>query len=192
MKLVFATHNSNKFKEVNALMPSYIELVSLTDIGCHEDIAETATTIEGNAQIKADYVTNKYQLPCFADDTGLLVDALDGAPGVYSARFAGEEKSAEDNMNKLIALLKEQATRTAHFKTVIAYNTQKETLLFEGLAIGHILQEKRGTNGFGYDPIFQPEGYQETFAELSLDIKNKISHRAKAIEKFVSFLKTTS
>lgn len=192
MKLVFATHNSNKFKEVKALMPSHIELVSLTDIGCNEDIAETALTIEGNAQIKANYVTETYQLPCFADDTGLLVDALDGAPGVYSARFAGEQKSADDNMNKLMSLLKEQTSKAAHFKTVIAYNAIKETLLFEGIANGHIIDEKRGDNGFGYDPIFQPEGYQKTFAELPLAIKNKISHRAKAIEKFVKYLKTTS
>ncbi len=191
MKLIFATHNSNKFQEVKALLPKNIELVSLTDIGCHKDIAETATTIEGNAQIKADYVTKMYQLPCFADDTGLLVDALDGAPGVYSARFAGEQKSAEDNMNKLMALLKEKTSKAAHFKTVIAFNTIKETLLFEGVAHGQIIDQKRGTNGFGYDPIFQPSGYQQTFAELPLAVKNKISHRAKAIEKFVAYFKTT-
>lgn len=191
MKLVFATHNDYKFKEVKALMPVQIELVSLADIGCFEDIDETALTIEGNAQIKANYVTKNYQLPCFADDTGLLVDALDGAPGVYSARFAGEQKSADDNMNKLISLLKEQTSKAAHFKTVIAYNNSKETLLFEGLAHGQIIDDKRGTNGFGYDPIFQPDGYQQTFAELPLAVKNKISHRAKAIEKFVAYLKTS-
>lgn len=188
MKLVFATHNQNKFNEVKVLLPASITLVSLTDIGCYVEIPETAETLEGNAQIKADYVTENYNLPCFADDTGLLVDALDGAPGVYSARYAGEQKNSDDNMNKLLSELKNVNSRTARFKTVVALNLKEENTLFTGIAEGIITKTKSGQKGFGYDPIFQPVGYDKTFAVLPLAIKNKISHRGKAIEKLVAFL----
>lgn len=192
MKLVFATHNPNKFKEVKVLLPSYIELVSLTDIGCHTEIPETAETLVGNAQLKADFVTQHYGLSCFADDTGLLVDALNGAPGVYSARYAGEQKSAEDNMNKLLLALKNKNSRAARFKTVIALNLNEKHKVFMGVVEGQITSTKSGKKGFGYDPIFQPEGYDKTFAELPLETKNKISHRAKAIEQLVEYLHIAS
>lgn len=191
MKLVFATHNQNKFNEVKELLPSYIELVSLTDIECHDEIPETAKTLEGNAQLKADFVTQHYDLPCFADDTGLLVDALNGEPGVYSARYAGSHKSSEDNMKKLLSALKNKTNRSAYFKTAIALNLKNETIIFEGVATGIIADEKIGKEGFGYDPIFIPTGYQETFAELPLKIKNKISHRSKAIQLLLIHLKNS-
>ncbi|MFI2742412.1 non-canonical purine NTP diphosphatase [Zhouia sp. PK063] len=189
MKLVFATHNENKLKEVKALMPAYIELLSLTDIGCHEEIPETAETIEGNAKIKADYVTQKYNLNCFADDTGLLIDALNGEPGVYSARYAGEEKNAEANMAKVLNNLKNKTNRNAHFKTVIALNIANQQFMFEGVVFGNITTEKHGIKGFGYDPIFKPEHHDKTFAELPLSIKNTISHRGLATKKLIDFLK---
>lgn len=188
MKLVFATHNQNKFNEVKELLPAYIELVSLTDIDCHEEIPETAQTLEGNAQLKADFITQNYGLPCFADDTGLLVDVLNGEPGVYSARYAGVQKDAEDNMKKLLSALKNESNRSAHFKTAIALNLKKETIIFNGIATGTITIEKRGKEGFGYDPIFMPSGYQQTFAELPIHIKNNISHRGKAIQKLLKYL----
>lgn len=188
MKLVFATHNQNKFNEVKALLPPHIELASLTDIDCHDEIPETAKTLEGNAQLKADFVTQNYGLSCFADDTGLLVDALNGEPGVYSARYAGEQKNANDNMNKLLLALKAGVARTARFKTVIALNLKEENILFTGLAEGEITTTKSGQKGFGYDPIFQPDGHDKTFAELPLVLKNKISHRGKAIQQLVLFL----
>jgi XTP/dITP diphosphohydrolase len=188
MKLVFATHNRNKFNEVKVLLPSSITLVSLTDIGCYDEIPETANTLEGNAKLKADFVTKNYNLPCFADDTGLLVDALDGAPGVYSARYAGEQKNSDDNMNKLLRELKDANSRTARFKTVVALNLKEENILFTGVAEGQITKTKSGQKGFGYDPIFQPTGYHETFAELPLEVKNEISHRGKAIQQLVTFL----
>lgn len=191
MKLVFATHNQNKFNEVKELLPSYIELVSLTDIDCHDEIPETAKTLEGNAQLKADFVTQHYDLPCFADDTGLLVDALNGEPGVYSARYAGSHKSSEDNMKKLLSALKNKTNRSAYFKTAIALNLKNETIIFEGVATGSIADEKNGKEGFGYDPIFIPTGYQKTFAELPLKIKNKISHRSKAIQLLLIHLKNS-
>ncbi len=189
MKLVFATHNQNKLNEVKTLLPSYIELVSLIDIGCGDEIPETAETLEGNAQLKADFVTEHYGLPCFADDTGLLVDALHGAPGVYSARYAGEQRSAADNMNKLLDELQGKRTRSACFKTVIALNLVQESILFSGMVEGNITYEKKGAKGFGYDPIFQPNGYDKTFAELPLDLKNKIGHRGKAVQKLIAYLK---
>ena len=189
MKLVFATHNQNKFNEVKVLLPSYIELVSLTDIDCHDEIPETTETLKGNAQIKADFVTDNYKLPCFADDTGLLVNALDGAPGVYSARYAGEQKNSEDNMNKLLSELEGKNSRDAHFETVIALNLNQETIYFTGIAEGQITHEKSGEEGFGYDPIFQPNGYNKTFAELPLEVKNAISHRGKAIKELVTYLR---
>ncbi len=188
MQLVFATHNQNKFNEVKALMPSYIELLSLTDIGCFNEIPETAQTLEGNAQLKSNFVTEKYGLNCFSDDTGLLVVALGGAPGVYSARYAGEQKSATDNMNKLLSELHDKNNRQAKFKTVIALNLEHESILFTGAVEGEITHEKNGTDGFGYDPIFKPLTYNKTFAELPMSIKNKISHRGKAVQKLISHL----
>ena len=189
MKLVFATHNLNKLKEVQSLLPSYIQLLSLTDIGCSEDIPETADTIEGNAVQKANYVKEKYGYDCFADDTGLEVDALNGAPGVYSARYAGEEKNAEANMKKLLSELEEKNNRNAQFKTVIALNIDNKINQFKGIVKGQITTEKRGDGGFGYDPIFIPNGYTETFAQLPLEIKNQIGHRGKAIKLLLDFLK---
>lgn len=189
MKIVFATHNTNKFKEVKALVPTTITLVSLTDIGCFDDIPETADTIEGNAIQKASYVTEKYNLPCFSDDTGLLVNALNGEPGIYAARYAGEQKSAEDNMAKLLHKLGDNPNREAHFKTVIALHINGGQHIFTGVVNGVITKGKQGTDGFGYDPIFTPEGYSQTFAQLPLNTKNKISHRAKATQQLISFLK---
>ena len=189
MKLVFASNNKNKIKEIQQLLPSSIEIVSLEDIGCHEEIPETADTIEGNAILKANYVTEKYGYDCFADDTGLEVEALNGAPGVYSARYAGEQRSSEDNMDRLLEALSDKSNRNAHFKTVITLNIKGKQHLFTGIAKGQISLAKAGSEGFGYDPIFQPEGYQETFAELSSALKNQISHRGKATQLLISFLK---
>lgn len=191
MKLVFASNNKNKIKEIQSILNGSIQLLSLEEIGCHEEIPETADTIEGNAILKANYVTEKFGYDCFADDTGLEVIALDGAPGVYSARYAGEQKNADDNMDKLLDALKNEDNRNAQFKTVIALNLNGEQHLFTGLAKGNIISEKKGNHGFGYDPIFQPENYSETFAELSSEIKNKISHRALATEQLIDFLNTT-
>jgi len=191
MQLVFATHNNNKLKEVQALFPKEIELLSLKDIGCLDEIPETATDLEGNAIIKANFVTENYGYPCFADDTGLLVDALDGAPGVYSARYAGDQKSSDDNMDKLMLQLAKQSNRSAHFKTVIALNLNNESFLFTGIVQGEITHQKKGDGGFGYDPIFKPKGYDKTFAELPLSVKNGISHRALATEQLLAFFKKT-
>jgi len=189
MKLVFATHNENKLIEIRTLLPHHIEILGLNEIGCTEDIPETADTIEGNAILKANYVKKKYGYNCFADDTGLEVVALKGAPGVYSARYAGEQKNADDNMNKLLAELQEENNRKARFKTVIAMNLENdEKVLFQGIAVGKIINEKKGDKGFGYDPIFQPEGYDKTFAELPLSVKNEISHRAKAMQQLIEYL----
>ncbi|VXC34392.1 non-canonical purine NTP diphosphatase [Maribacter litoralis] len=190
MKLVFATHNPNKLKEVQQMVTDQIELINLDTIGCSTDIPETAQTLEGNAKIKADFVTNNYNLSCFADDTGLLVNALNGEPGVYSARYAGEHNDSNANMNKLLVNLKNKSDRSAHFKTVIVLNLNGETHIFEGKIEGVITESKRGKNGFGYDPIFQPNGYKETFAELPLSIKNEISHRAQAFKKLIAYLNT--
>jgi len=192
MDLVFATHNLNKLKEVQLLLPKYINLMSLKDIGCSEEIQETEATLEGNARLKADYVTLHYKYSCFADDTGLLVNALNGAPGVYSARYAGEQKNSEDNMNKLLAALQHKTDRSAQFKTVIALNLNKEKIQFYGTVEGEITTEKHGKKGFGYDPIFKPIGYDKTFAQLSLVAKNKISHRGKALEQLLQYLKNTT
>lgn len=189
MKLVFASNNKNKIKEIQSLLPDDIQILSLEDIGCHEDIPETAATIEGNAILKADYVTKNYGYDCFADDSGLEVNALDGAPGVYSARFAGEQKNDHDNMDKLLHELEGKSDRTANFKTVIALNLNGQQNLFTGKAFGNIILEKKGTNGFGYDPIFQPDGFSDTFAQLSLEEKGLISHRAKAVKQLIAFLK---
>jgi XTP/dITP diphosphohydrolase len=191
MKLVFASNNLNKIKEIQNILNGSIQLLSLEDIGCFEEIPETADTIKGNAILKADYVTQKYGYDCFADDTGLEVTALNSEPGVYSARYAGEQRNADDNMNKLLDGLKDKSDRSAQFKTVIALNLNGKQHLFTGLAKGKIVLEKIGNHGFGYDPIFQPENYSETFAELSSDIKNKISHRAKATKQLIDFLNST-
>jgi len=187
MKLVFASNNLNKIKEIQQLVPSSIQIVSLLDIGCTEDIPETADTIEGNAILKANYVTEKYGLNCFADDSGLEVDALNGAPGVYSARYAGEPKNDDNNMNKLLSNLKDKANKKANFKTVICLNINGEQHLFTGIINGKIIDEKVGNNGFGYDPIFVAEGYSKTFAELSMNEKSNISHRGLAVKQLVDF-----
>ena len=188
MKLVFASNNKNKIQEIQALVPKNIQIVSLEDIGCTEDIPETADTIEGNAILKANYVTEKYGYNCFADDTGLEVDALNGAPGVYSARYAGEQKDANDNMDKLLSELKDKSNRKANFKTVIALNFNGKQNLFTGIINGKIIEEKIGTNGFGYDPIFVADGYEKTFAELTMEEKSTISHRGMAVKELILFL----
>lgn len=191
MELVFASNNKNKIKEIQSILNGSIQLLSLEEIGCHEEIPETADTIEGNAIMKANYVTEKYGYNCFADDTGLEVKSLNGEPGVYSARYAGEQKDSNDNMNKLLEALKDKSDRSAQFKTVISLNLNGEQHLFTGIAKGNITLNKTGHHGFGYDPIFQPENYTETFAELASEIKNKISHRAKATQQLIDFLNST-
>ena len=190
MKLVFATNNKNKVKEINQAKPNDIEILGLADIECFEDIPETSETIAGNALQKARYVYENYKVNCFADDTGLEVNALDGAPGVYSARYAGVEKDANKNMDKLLSELWDKSDRTAAFKTVIALIIDGEEFLFEGIAEGEITNEKCGKEGFGYDPVFQPNGYDITFAEMSLVDKNKISHRGKAVKALSEYLTT--
>jgi len=186
MKLVFATHNQHKFSEVKSLLPAHIELVSLTDIGCYDEIPETATTIEGNALLKAKYVWEHYQLACFADDTGLEVLSLNNEPGVYSARYAGPQNNAQANMEKLLDNLKGKANRTAQFKTTIALVGADFEELFDGICEGEIVETHRGEGGFGYDPIFQPIGFSETFAQMTLPQKNEIGHRGKAIRKLIT------
>lgn len=189
MQLVFASANKNKIREIQLLLPPGIQILSLEDINCFEEIPETADTIEGNAILKANYITQKFGLNCFADDTGLEVDALNGAPGVYSAMYAGEQKNANDNMDKLLDELKDESIRTAKFKTVIALNLDGKQTLFTGIIKGKIIKEKIGTNGFGYDPIFIADGYAKTFAELSIEEKSAISHRGLAVKQLVEFLK---
>jgi len=189
MKIVFATNNPNKIKEVQTLIPETIELLSLKDIGCLEDIPETKDTIEGNAIQKAEYVKMHYGYDCFADDTGLEVFALNGAPGVYSARYAGKQRNADDNMNKLLEKLADKSNRSAQFKTVIALHLNGELKTFTGICKGEITLKKQGHKGFGYDPIFKAEGYDKTFAEISLEEKNKIGHRGKAVKKLTVYLK---
>ena len=190
MKLVFASNNQNKIAEIKQMLPKSIQLLSLEDIGCTEDIPETATTIEGNAILKANYVTEKYGVPCFADDTGLEVAILNGEPGVYSARYAGEQKNADDNMNKLLKNLEDKQNRQAQFKTIIALNINNTQHLFEGIIKGKIISEKRGLKGFGYDPIFVPEGFTTTFAQMEMSEKAKLSHRGIATRKLIDFLET--
>lgn len=188
MKLVFASNNKNKIREIQLLLPETIQVLSLEDIGCFDDIPETADTIEGNAILKADYVTQRFGYDCFADDTGLEVNALNGEPGVYSARYAGEQKDANDNMDKLLSNLEGKNNRSAQFKTVIALNLNGKQTLFTGIIKGKIIEEKIGTNGFGYDPIFVADGYDKTFAELSIEEKSVISHRGLAVKQLVEFL----
>lgn len=189
MKLVFASNNTNKIKEIQQLLPSSFEILSLKEINCTEDIPETADTIEGNAILKANYITEKYGLNCFADDSGLEVEILNGAPGVYSARYAGETKNDDNNMNKLLLNLKDKTNKKANFKTVICLNINGEQHLFKGIINGKIIKEKVGTNGFGYDPIFVAEGHIKTFAELTLEEKSSISHRGQAVKQLVDFCK---
>jgi XTP/dITP diphosphohydrolase len=189
MELVFATNNKHKLGELQAILGDRVHLLSLKDIGCNEDIPEEQETLEGNASQKAFYVYNKFGYNCFADDTGLEIDALNGEPGVYSARYAGEEKSAEANMDKVLAKLIKINNRNTRFRTVISLVIDGAEKQFEGVVEGEILTEKRGGSGFGYDPIFQPAGFSQTFAEMNLTDKNKISHRGRAVEKLVSYLK---
>lgn len=189
MKLVIATANQNKAKEIQALIPDSIEILSLNDIHCTEEIPETQSTIEGNASQKAFYVFEKYQQNCFADDTGLEIEALNGQPGVISAMYAGESKNANDNMDKVLFEMKEIGNRKARFKTVISLVINGKELQFEGVVNGTILTEKKGGSGFGYDPIFLPEGSSKSFAEMELSEKNRISHRARAVNKLVEYLK---
>tara|TARA_Y100001933_G_scaffold210739_1_gene215105 strand:+ start:30816 stop:31397 length:582 start_codon:yes stop_codon:yes gene_type:complete len=189
LKLVFATHNDHKLKEVQQLLPKNIQLLSLKDIECFDEIPEIGATLEENAKIKADFVTQTYGLDCFSDDTGLLVDALDGAPGVHSARYAGEQKNALDNMEKLLSEMKGHSNRTARFKTMIHLNLNGGRYTFEGVVEGVITEKKIGSGGFGYDPVFRPNGYDKTFGELPAETKNAISHRGRAVQKLVDFLK---
>ncbi|MUP47106.1 non-canonical purine NTP diphosphatase [Gramella sp. BOM4] len=188
MKLVFATHNKNKFNEVQTMLPDHIELLSLDDIGCNEEIEETGNTIDENAILKAEYVKNHYGHNCFADDTGLEVHSLAGAPGVFSARYAGEPKDDNANIDKLLDQLKKQNDRSARFKTVIALNLDGRENLFTGICEGHILEKRTGNMGFGYDPIFQPTGYTKSFAEMNMDEKSKISHRGIAFRELIDYL----
>ena len=188
MKLVFATNNLHKLKEVQEMLSDSIEVLSLKDIGCFEDVEETESTLEGNAKLKADYITEKYGFDCFADDTGLEVEALDGKPGVYSARYAGEHGNAEKNMEKLLIELQNKSNRKAKFRTIIALNLTNKQYLFEGICEGEILNEKTGVKGFGYDPIFKPSNASCSFAEMNSEEKNIISHRGIAIQELVQFL----
>lgn len=200
MKIVFATNNQHKLDEIRNILGKDFEIVSLNEIGCHEDIPETGKTLEENAWQKANYIFNKYGLSCFADDTGLEVDALNGAPGVFSARYAGGEgHDSEANMQKLLRELAENNNRKARFRTVIALILKDESRgmgderreTFEGIVEGHIAHEKSGAEGFGYDPIFVPDGYNQSFAELGIDIKNQISHRACAVKKLAEYFNSS-
>jgi len=188
MKLVFATNNLNKLKEVQEMLPKTIKLLSLKDINCFEEIEETEMSLEGNAKLKADYITQKYGYNCFSDDTGLEVESLNGKPGVYSARFAGEPSNSENNMQKLLSELKNSSNRKAQFRTAVSLNINDDNFIFEGICKGVILEKKQGEKGFGYDPIFKPENHAESFAQMSSEEKNIISHRGIAIKKLVRFL----
>ena len=189
MKLIFASSNKNKFIEVEKIIPKNIKLGNLIELNFFEEIPEKEDTIEGNATFKANYINSKFNVNEFADDTGLEVQALDGKPGVHSARYAGNECNSEKNITKLLKELKNIKNRKARFKTIIALVLNKKSYQFEGIINGEILLSKKGKNGFGYDPIFKPDGYQKSFAELSIDVKNKISHRALAINKLIDFIK---
>lgn len=190
MKLVFASHNANKVAEIKAMMPAHIELLSLTDLGYHEEIPETANTIEGNAILKAEHLRDELNCAVFADDTGLIVPALNGEPGVFSARYAGPQKDANDNMNLLLEKMAHHNDRSAYFQTVIALNLNGKTHVFDGQVDGTIITEKRGAHGFGYDPIFVPENETLTFAEMDSISKNTMSHRKRALAKMMEFLST--
>lgn len=188
MHIVFATNNKNKLKEIQNLIPEGIVIKSLNDINCHEEIPETGKTLQANAKQKSDYVVDGYQVNCFADDTGLEILALNGEPGVYSARYAGPQRDSNDNMNLVLKNLEGETNRNAQFKTVISLYLDGKQYFFEGICEGQITQEKSGSEGFGYDPIFTPNGYKTTFAEMSMQEKNKISHRGRAVQKLIAFL----
>jgi len=188
MKLIFATQNQNKIKELNQLMPDNVELLSLTDIGCDDDIPETSPDLKGNASQKSAYVVKKFNVNCFADDTGLEIEALNNEPGVLSARYAGMQKDSNDNMDLVLENLKDKSNRKARFRTVISLVIDGKEYIFEGEVNGEIIKRKCGVDGFGYDPIFKPEGFDITFAEMSLEDKNKISHRGKAVRQLIAFL----
>ena len=189
MEICFASHNANKVKEMNEIMPQGISIVGLKDLGITEDIKETGDTLEENSTIKASYVFERHNMPVFADDSGLLVSALGGAPGVFSARYAGPERDDDKNMDLLLLNLENLSNRSAFFKTVITFIDENGSVSqFDWVVEGEIIHEKKGTNGFGYDPIFKPNGYTQTFAELSTEIKNRISHRAKAVQKLLEYL----
>lgn len=187
--MIFVTNNTHKLQEVSAMLDGKMALQSLRDIGCTDDIPETADTLEGNALMKARYIHERYGTDCFADDTGLEVAALNGAPGVYSARYAGPGHDSEANMQKLLTNLEGKSDRRAQFRTVIALIKEGKEYLFEGIVTGTILEEREEGEGFGYDPIFRPDGYDHSFARLGDEVKNRISHRAHAVEKLVEFLK---
>jgi len=188
-KIVFATNNPHKLSEVRALLENIFEIVSLKDIGFERDIPETGTTLAENASQKSHFIYERYGLDCFADDTGLVVDALGGAPGVYSARYAGEYATYEENVTKLLHELDGEKNRVAHFKTVVSLIVGENEFQFEGRVDGQILGQRSGNSGFGYDPVFLPDGYSESFAKMSPELKNRISHRGKAMQKLVAFLK---
>lgn len=187
-KLVFATNNQHKLTEIRELMPDNYELLGMEDIGCTADIEESADTLEGNADLKAGFIHQHFNVDCFADDTGLEVDALNGHPGVKSARYAGEDGNAERNIDKLLFELKGVKERKARFRTVISLIYDGTTHHFEGIVNGRIIEEKRGSDGFGYDPVFVPDAYEQTFAEMPLELKNSISHRGRATMKLIEYL----
>ena len=188
-KLVFATNNAHKLEEIRAILGDKVEILSLNDIDCHADIPETADTLQGNAALKAQYIYDNYGLDCFADDTGLEVEALNGAPGIYSAGYAGGEgHDSEANMKKLLSEMQDKENRKARFRTVICLIEDGKEHFFEGIVNGSIIRERKGGAGFGYDPIFMPDGYSETFAEMGNDEKNKISHRARAVQELCEYL----
>lgn len=189
MDLCFASNNNHKLEEIRPMLEPDFRILSLEEIGCFEELEETQITIEGNSLQKAQYIFDKYRLPCFADDTGLEVEALNNAPGVYSARYAGEQRNTQDNINLLLKNLSDKKNRNARFRTVISLMGINGTQYFEGVVNGIILTERKGTGGFGYDPVFQPLGLSKTLAEMTLEEKNQISHRAKAIAKLVEYLK---
>lgn len=192
MKICFATNNPNKLKEIRQLLGDQFDIQSLEDIGCREELPENQQTLEGNSEEKARYVYNHYRVDCFADDTGLEVSALDGAPGVYSARYAGPQRKSEDNIQRLLEALKGKEDRTAQFRTLITLILGGQVHQFEGIVKGKIITDQVGTAGFGYDPVFEPEGHAQTFAEMDMETKNKISHRGRAVQKLVEFLKKQS
>ncbi len=188
MDLVFATNNQNKIREIQSLAGEELRILSLKDIHCHEELPENQNTLEGNASQKATFVYRNFGMNCFADDTGLEIETLNGAPGVYSARYAGAAKDSNDNMNKVLKALEKEKNRKARFRTVISLIIDDEEFRFEGIVNGRIIEIKRGNEGFGYDPIFIPDGYSQTFAEMPISEKNKISHRSRAISKLFLFL----
>lgn len=191
MKLVFATHNHNKAKEIQAIMPEGVEIVTLDEIQCNEEIPETENTLEGNAKLKAQYIVDQFNMNCFADDTGLEIEALNGEPGVYSARYAGESRDSNANMDLVLSKLEGKENRNAQFRTAIALFWEGKMYLFEGIVKGRIIENKRGNDGFGYDPIFEPENCGRTYAEMNLAEKSQVSHRARAVNQMIEFLKKT-